>query len=477
MISTASGLQQQHVLTQRNHHHLGAPAAVKPGFLARTRGGGAPGRGRAPNAAAAAAAVTSSPSSPPSVPGVPGNVPVVSAVEPLFRPLSLGPGLDLAHRLVLAPLTRCRAGPGDTPAPSAALYYGERAAAPGTLLISEASPISPQARGYPGTPGLWTAEQVEAWRPVVRAVKDAGSVFCAQLWHVGRASCDLYQPGGGPPVSASAIAIPPPWTLYGPGGEGPFPYPTPRPLAADEIDGIVQDFVTAAKNAVAAGFDMVEVHAANGYLLAQFLSDGSNARKGDAYSGASPASRARFLLRVVQAVADALGSAGRVGVRLSPFNEFLACVESRPLATYGHAVSELLKIRAEGDASGAALAYLHFVEPRIDATFEPRDTDLTLAPYTAMARAAGVAVITAGGWEPGPAAEAVASGDVDLVCVGREWIGSPDLPKRWALGLRGNKGDRAMYYSGGEEGYTTYACLSPEEEGAAIEAAVAARRG
>jgi N-ethylmaleimide reductase len=164
-----------------------------------------------------------------------------------------------------------------------------------------------------------------------------------------------------------------------------------------------------------------------------------------------------------------------VGVRLSPFNEFLACVESRPLETYGHAVSELLKIKAKGDVTGAKLGYLHFVEPRLDATFEPRDTDLSLAPFTRMAREAGVAVITAGGWEPESAAEAVRGGEVDLVCVGREWIGAPDLPKRWALGLRGNKGDRGLYYSGGDEGYTTYAGLSAEEERAAVEAARRAR--
>lgn len=173
----------------------------------------------------------------------------------------------------------------------------------------------------------------------------------------------------------------------------------------------------------------------------------------------------------MQAAVDAAGSAARVGVRLSPFNEFLACVESDPLKTYGYAVDELLKIRAKGGDASSPLAYLHFVEPRLDATFEPRETALTLAPFIAQCRAAGVPVITAGGWEPEAAAMAVDGGEVDLVCVGREWIGSPDLPKRWALGLRGSKGDRGLYYSGGEKGYNDYPALSEQEERVAVEKA------
>jgi 12-oxophytodienoic acid reductase len=381
--------------------------------------------------------------------------------------LQLGGKFHLNHRLVLAPLTRCRSDPGYVAAASAEKYYGDRAAAPGTLLITEASPISPTACGYPNTPGMWTDEQVAAWKPVVKAVHAQNSIFFAQLWHVGRASCDLFQPQNHPPVSASPIAIREPWTLYGPKGEGPFPYPVPRALTASEIDAVVDDFARATKNAIqTAGFDGIEVHAANGYLLSQFLSDGANQRT-DEYGG-SVENRARFLIRAVQAAVDAAGSAARVGVRLSPFNEFLDCVESDPEKTYGYAVEQLLKVRATKGQPSAPLAYLHFVEPRLDATFEPRETPLTLAPYIAQCRAAGVPVITAGGWDPASAAEAVAKNEVDLICVGREWIGCPDLPKRWALGVRGNKGDRGLYYMGGEKGYNDYPALSPEEERAAV---------
>jgi 12-oxophytodienoic acid reductase len=450
-----------------------APAGLCPARAPPSLGQLAPPRPRStststlPRLAAAAAAAAA-----PTVPGLAdaaGAVPVVPSARPLFAPIDVG-ALRLAHRLVLAPLTRCRSDPGYVAAPSAARYYAQRADAPGTLLVTEASPVCAEACGYPNTPGIWTDAQVRAWRPVVDAVHARGSFLAAQLWHVGRASCGLFQPGGRPPAAPSPIAIREPWTLYGPDGEGPLAYPVPRALTKSEIDAVVADYARAARNALhGAKFDLVEIHAANGYLLSQFLSDGANERD-DEYGGGAE-NRARLLLRVAQAVVDAAGSAARVGVRLSPFNEFLDCVESQPLETYGHAVDQLLKLRAQGDASGSPLAYLHFVEPRLDATFEPRDTPLTLAPFTARCRAAGVPVVTAGGWEPGPAARAVAAGEVDLVCVGREWIGAPDLPKRWALGLRGSKGDRALYYSGGEKGYSDYEALTDEEERAAVERA------
>lgn len=208
----------------------------------------------------AAKAASASAKSAPSVPGLKDDdVPVVPAARPLFKPFALGGGrFNLEHRLVLAPLTRCRSDPGYVCSKSAASYYGQRAAAPGTLLISEASPISPQACGYPNTPGIWTQEQARAWRPAVDAVHRSGSFFAAQLWHVGRASCGLFQPDGQAPVSASPIAIPGPWELYGPQGEGPFPYPVPRALTVEEIDGIVEDFAAATRNALdVAGFDLV----------------------------------------------------------------------------------------------------------------------------------------------------------------------------------------------------------------------------
>lgn len=469
-------------------HHQGRRSSAGSGASAASAASASRRRRRSPLLAPAASSPPATTPPPiPTVPGVEGDddVPVVPSARPLFQPFDLGPGLRLEHRLVLAPLTRSRGQKGYVASPaSAAQYYGERAAsAPGTLLISEASPISPQACGYPNTPGMWTQDQVEAWRPVVQAVHAKKGIFCAQLWHVGRASCALYQPEGQPPVSSSPIAIPEPWTVYGPQGEGPFPYPVPRALTTQEIDGVVGDFARATTNAIqGAGFDLVEVHAANGYLISQFLSDGCNQRDDEYGSGGGASSssssssspeenRARLLVRCVQAAADAAGSAGKVGVRLSPFNEFLACVESDPLKTYGVAVDLLLKLRASKGDTQSPLAYLHFVEPRLDASFEPRVTALSLAPFVAQCRAAGVPVITAGGWEPEAAAEAVAGGHADLICVGREWIGAPDLPKRWALGLRGSKGDRGLYYSGGEEGYLGYPPLSGEEERAAVERA------
>ncbi|MFV0275607.1 MAG: alkene reductase [Parahaliea sp.] len=233
----------------------------------------------------------------------------------LFSPLRIG-RYELAHRVVMAPLTRMRASSGNVPNALAPTYYGQRAT-PGGLIISEATQVTPYGQGYPSTPGIHSAEQIEGWKKVTDAVHDKGGTIFLQLWHVGRASHTSFQPGGVLPVAPSAITITnqksfnPEWQQV--------PYETPRALELDEIPGIIGTYCEGARNAMAAGFDGVEVHAANGYLLEQFLHSSSNKRT-DSYGG-SVENRARLLLEVTQAVTDIWGK-DRVGVRLSPFNVY-----------------------------------------------------------------------------------------------------------------------------------------------------------
>lgn len=370
----------------------------------------------------------------------------LKSADPLFEPIKVG-SAQLKHRVVYAPLTRCRAI--DTvPMPQMAIYYAQRAT-DGGLMIAEATCIMPSAHGMPHTPGIYTSEQVDAWRPIVDAVHSKGATFYLQLWHMGRASHNDYQPGGEAPAAPSAIAIGSPWEVKTPKG-GPFKYPVPRALREDEIQVIKRAYVRTARNAIEAGFDGVEIHAANGYLLAQFVSSLTNVRE-DQYGGALE-NRARLLLEVVEEVVAAVGES-RVGIRLSPFNKSIDCVEPDPFTTYGYIVRELNKYR---------LAYVHMVEPRIMGSWDvdPREGQ-TLEPFR---EECDTVFISAGGHTRDSGIDAVASGAADMVAYGRWFISNPDLPLRLRLGAPLTKYDRQHFYSQDMvKYYTDYPALSPEE--------------
>jgi N-ethylmaleimide reductase len=337
----------------------------------------------------------------------------------------------------MAPLTRNRAGPGNVPQPINATYYRQRASA--GLIITEATQISPQGVGYPGTPGIHSAEQVVGWRKVTGAVHQAGGRIFLQLWHVGRISHPSQQPGGGLPVAPSAIRPAGEAFTY----EGLKPFVTPRALETHEIAGIVTDFRTAAANALQAGFDGVEIHAANGYLLDQFLRDGTN-RRSDAYGG-SVERRGRLLLEVTDAVAAVWG-ADRVGVRLSPVNAFNDIADSDPQRTFTHVARQLGRL---------GLAYLHVVERASEeATEQERRFD-----FGALRAAFGGPYIANGGYDKARAEAAVADGRADLVAVGKLFLANPDLPERWRSDAPLNEPDPATFYGGTERGYTDYPTL------------------
>ena len=345
----------------------------------------------------------------------------------LLSPVQIGP-YTLKNRMAMAPMTRNRAGEGNVPTPHTATYYAQRASA--GLLITEASQVSEQGVGYLGTPGIHTDAQTAGWRQVTDAVHAKGGRIFLQLWHVGRISHPDLQPGGALPVAPSALR--PEGMAYTASGKQPFV--TPRALTADEIPGIVAQFALGARRALEAGFDGVEIHAANGYLIDQFLRDGSNQRT-DAYGG-SAESRARFLVEIVEAVAAVWG-ADRVGVRLSPTSSFNDMRDSDPVATFGVVAREL-------DRFG--LAYLHVIEPAG-----------TEAPAVAAIRESfrGPLMINGGyGLETGNAA--LASGLADLVSFGVPFLANPDLPERFAEGTPLNTPDPSTFYFGTEKGYIDY---------------------
>jgi N-ethylmaleimide reductase len=351
----------------------------------------------------------------------------------LFTPLQLGP-YPLPNRIVLAPLTRNRAGEGNVPQAMNAEYYRQRAS--GGLLISEASQISPQGVGYPATPGIHSEAQVAGWRQVTDAVHAAGGHMFLQLWHVGRISHPSLQPDSALPVAPSAIQPAGEAVTY----EGMQPFVTPRALETDEIAGIVADYAQATQNAKAAGFDGVEIHAANGYLLDQFLRDGTNQRT-DEYGG-SLENRCRFLREVIEAVIDAWAS-DCVGIRLSPENSFNDIRDSNPQQTFNYVIEQLNPYR---------LAYLHVVEGDMltgDRTLDYRALrDSFNGPYMAN-----------NGYDYARAAQAVANGEADLVSFGKLYIANPDLPERFAKGAALNEPDESTFYGGDEHGYTDYPSL------------------
>ncbi|RTL59702.1 MAG: alkene reductase [Hyphomicrobiales bacterium] len=359
----------------------------------------------------------------------------------LFTPLKIGPW-SLQHRVVMAPLTRMRASvPGNAPTPLNAEYYGQRASK-GGMIIAEASPISPTAHYGPRTPGIYTPEQIEGWRRIADAVHAKGGILVLQLWHVGRISHSTLQPGGALPVAPSAIAAVGD-TMTASGQRAPFE--TPRALETSELPGIVADYAQAARNAIAAGCDGVEIHGANGYLLEQFLQTRSNQRT-DAYGG-SIENRARLMLEVTDAVVGAVG-AQRTGIRLSPYGRANDSGEAEPMPLYSYVTAELQKRR---------LAYLHLIEPRASGAGQ-REVDHKDVPSAAKLFRPlwDAALITAGNFTAASAEEIVAAGHADAVAFGRYFISNPDLPERIRTGAAFTPYNRATFYGGDAKGYTDY---------------------
>lgn len=358
--------------------------------------------------------------------------------EKLFTPFTAG-SIQLANRIVMAPLTRNRARhEDDVPAELSIEYYRQRATA--GLIVTEGSQISPEGKGYAWTPGIYSAQQIDAWRKITDAVHEAGGKIVLQLWHVGRVSHDVLQPGGQAPVAPSAIAAE--TRVYD--GERFVAASMPRALEVAEIARIVSDYAKATRNAREAGFDGVEIHAANGYLVNQFLCDGSNTRS-DAYGG-SIGNRARFLFDVVDAVVGAW-DAEHVGIRLSPFSNANGVADSDPMALFSHVVQGL-------DQRG--LAFLHVIEGQTGGTRDlPEGCDL--GALRAMFRGA---YIGNNGYDRESAIAAVESGRADLVAFGRAFIANPDLVARLRKDAPLNAPDKTTFYGGGAEGYTDYPALA-----------------
>ena len=359
----------------------------------------------------------------------------------LFDPFRAG-RLDLATRICMAPLTRNRASPGQVPNDLMRQYYEQRAdpATGAGLIITEATQISPMGQGYLDTPGLHSAGQVAGWKRITDAVHARGGRIVVQLWHVGRISHSSLLPGGQPPVSSTARAAH--VNTLTPTGRAPCS--TPRALRTDEIPGVVADYRQAALNALEAGFDGVEVHGANGYLLDQFLRDSINDRS-DAYGG-SIENRARLLLEVMAAVAGAIGG-DRTGLRLSPVTPSNdAAPDSNPQALMEQVVARLAPLK---------LAFLHVVEGQTGGArdFAPFD-------YAALRRLYGGAWMLNNGYTRDMALQAVASGAADLVAFGKPFIANPDLGRRLREGAPWNVPDSKTFYGGGAAGYTDYPALA-----------------
>jgi N-ethylmaleimide reductase len=372
-----------------------------------------------------------------------------SLSNPLLTPVRLG-ALALEHRVVMAPLTRMRSlQPGDVPHALNATYYGQRASK-GGLIITEATDVSAQARGYPGAPGIYSAEQIAGWRSVTEAVHAKGGLIVLQIWHTGRISHSSMQPGGALPVAPSSV--PGPGNHFDVQGR-PVPFETPRALELDEIPGIVAQFRQATLNARDAGFDGVEIHSANGYLIDQFLQDSTN-RRTDRYGGPVE-NRARLLMEIVDAVAGAW-SADRVGVRLSPWGHFNDMHDSDPGALFDHVAAAL---------GTCGLAYIHVVEPRADqnSDINALDPDAPDAASRFRGRFGGP-LIAAGGFTQETARQVVASGHADAVAFGRQFIANPDLPERIRTGAPLNRYDRSTFYGGDARGYTDYPALAESGE-------------
>jgi N-ethylmaleimide reductase len=362
-------------------------------------------------------------------------------MKTLFDPVQAG-SLQLPNRIVMAPLTRNRA-PGAIPTPLMAQYYAQRASA--GLIISEATAITHQGQGYADVPGLYGTEQLDAWKQVTQAVHaEGGRIYC-QLWHVGRVSHVELQPEHQLPVAPSAITARTKTYLIRDGVGAFVPTSEPRALDAEEVPGIVRDFRHAARNALLAGFDGVEVHGANGYLVDQFLKTGANQRRDD--YGGSIENRARFLLEVMREVCEEVGR-DRVGLRLSPVTTANDIADDDPQPLFHYVVRQLAPL---------GIAYLHLIE---GATGGPREVEGRPFDYGAMRRAwrdAGAkgAWMVNNGYDRALAEQALAEG-ADLVAFGRPFIANPDLVQRLRSGAEWNPVEKATLYGGGAKGYTDY---------------------
>jgi N-ethylmaleimide reductase len=361
----------------------------------------------------------------------------MSASTKLLEPYKLGP-LTLPNRLVMAPLTRNRAvPPGMVPSELAVEYYGQRASA--GLLVTEATQISQQGQGYQDTPGIYSKDQVEGWKKVTDRVHERGGRIFVQLWHVGRISHVSLQPGGGKPVAPSAIRAK---TKTFVGGQF-ADVSEPRALELSEIPGIIDDFKRGAANALAAGFDGVEVHGANGYLLDQFAKDGTNKRT-DAYGG-SIENRAKLMLDVSKAVVAEAG-AERTGIRISPVTPANDISDSNPQPLFDYIVDGLEALK---------LTYIHVIE---GATGGPRD----IAPfdYASLRKRFKRAYIANNGYDFELATKALAANAADLIAFGKPFIANPDLVERLKTGAPLNAWDKNTFYGGGAKGYTDYPTLA-----------------
>ncbi len=375
-------------------------------------------------------------------------------MKSLFSPLQVG-AMHLANRIVMAPLTRNRA-PGAEPNALMVNYYAQRAdpQSGAGLIITEATAITHQGQGYADVPGIWSAEQVAGWRKVTDAVHAAGGKIVVQLWHVGRVSHVDLQPGGGAPVAPSAITAKTKTVLIKDGVATFVETSPPRALRLDELPGIVNDYRRAAANAIAAGFDGVEVHAANGYLIDQFLRGGSNHRT-DAYGG-SIENRTRLLVEVMTAIAQEIGGT-RTGIRLSPVTPSNDAQDANPQPLFNHVAKQLGPL---------GLAYLHIIE---GATGGARDHTQGDSPFDYAAfRAAYRETGGQGAWMVNNAidktiAEHALQGGADLIAFGKLFIANPDLTRRLREDAPLNSPDRATFYGGGAKGYTDYPALTEVE--------------
>ncbi|MGA1179935.1 MAG: alkene reductase [Marivivens sp.] len=359
----------------------------------------------------------------------------------LFSPLTIGTH-NLSHRIVMAPLTRMRAvAPEYAPTDLMVEYYGQRASE-GGLIITEATQISEAARGAPDTPGIYTPMQFKGWQRVTQAIHAKGGITFMQLWHMGRISHSAYQPDDGAPWAPSAITPQLEVTLP---DRTRAPAKAPRAFSNLEIEGLIDSYLVAGKNAISSGFDGVEIHAANGYLLEQFLQSRTNQRT-DRYGG-SIENRCSLVIEIAETLAEALG-ASKVGIRLSPFGIANDSGEDDPLPLYSHLVAELNKID---------LAYLHLLEPRASGAGQ-KDVDHQGLPSAAVLFRPlwnGV-LITAGNFKDDTAEAIVAEGHADAVAFGRYFISNPDLPERLRIGADLTPYDRATFYSPGAKGYIDY---------------------
>lgn len=356
----------------------------------------------------------------------------------LFDPIQMG-DISLTNRIVMAPLTRNRAIIGNKPGPLTVEYYRQRATA--GLIIAEASPISPTALGYLDTPGIWSSEQVAAWQEVTKAVHAERGKIVLQLWHVGRISHTSLLPDGVAPVSSTDRAA----NASTFTSEGFIPVSKPRALRDDEIPALIEEYRRAARNAIDAGFDGVEIHAANTYLIEQFLRDSVNDRSGP--YGGSIENRARLLLEVVSAVTAEIG-AGRTGIRLSPMTIFTAPLDSNPQALYSYVIEQLAPF---------GLAYLHIIEGETGGARAPEGKPFD---YESLHRGYKGVWMVNNGYSRELAMQTIADGKAELIAFGRPFISNPDFVRRLREGAPLNELRADKLYGGGAEGYTDYPMLA-----------------